>query len=125
MSIRDTMRQRAQDAKSVLSSLKFQRDDLDKSIAVIEFADKVLDSPPKHETKCGLVLHYTQTSGYFQKADCSECSATLQGYERTWKFCPVCGSTVIKTEQEESANDRLTRKALREAVDSLILAGGK
>jgi hypothetical protein len=125
MSIRDNMRKRAEDAKEVLSSFNFQRADLDRTIAVVEAAEKVLAGEPKSETKTGLVIHATQSSLWVDKADCTECKATLQGYQKNWKFCPVCGSTVVKVEKEDSPSDRLTRDAVKHAVDSLTLAGGK
>ena len=125
MSIRDTMRKRADEAKEVLSSLKYQRDDTDKIIRVVEYAEKVLASEPKHETKCGLIIHATQSSLWVDKADCTECGVTLQGYQKNWKCCPVCTSTIVRVEKEDNPSDRLTRDAVKQAVDSLTLAGGK
>ena len=125
MSTRATMNQRAQQAREEIQSIRFQIESSQKTLAVLEFAEKVLACEPKHETKTGLVIHATQSSLWVDKADCTDCKATLQGYQKNWKFCPVCGSTVVRVEKEDSPSDRLTRDAVKQAVDSLTLAGGK
>jgi DNA-directed RNA polymerase subunit RPC12/RpoP len=125
MSIRETMQQRARDAKDVISSYKYQRADLDKTIAVVEFAEKVLAGEPKSETNCGHTLRYSQRNGYYEESYCSECQQTVQGYEKDWTHCPKCGSRIVKVDREDTPEDRLTRNAVKNAVDSLTLAGGK
>jgi hypothetical protein len=116
-SIRENMRKRAEDAKSVIGSFKFQRDDLTKTIEVLEFAEKVLAGEPRGETKTALVIHYAQVSRFIDIADCVECGAAeIEGWKPNWRYCPLCGSAVTRAERENNPNDRLTRNALRDAV---------
>jgi hypothetical protein len=124
MSIRETMRKLSQDAKEVISSYKYQRADLDKTIAALEYADKVLSGEPRAETKTALLIHYDRPSRFISVADCLECGAELEGYKINWKCCPVCTSSVVDAKQENDPNDRLTRKALQEVLKPLTLAGG-
>jgi ribosomal protein S27E len=127
MSIRENMAKASQEAKEEIQSIEFQIESSQKTLRALKFAQQVLSGQPRAETKCNLSKHYTLTSGYFQKVDCSECGQTVQGWEKSWRYCPLCGSTVIKTEEEANATDRLNRAAVKGAVEAVLNSsnGGK
>jgi hypothetical protein len=123
-SLREDMKRRLRDAEEIIRSLKFQRESLDKEIAAVELASTQLKGEPVEHTDTALLIHYDRPSRFISVADCLECGTELEGYKSNWKYCPVCGSTVTKAQEEKDPNDRLTRKALQEALKPLNLVAG-
>jgi hypothetical protein len=120
MSIRETRRKGAEDAQDVIETIQFQIENLTKELNLLKLAQQVLSETPKVETKTGMTVHYAQSSAWIDRCECSECGETLQGYQKMWKFCPSCGSTIVTAEKEDTPGDRLARNAVREAVASVI-----
>ena len=120
MSIRETRRNLAEQAEDLIPSIKLQIERLTTELGVVQLAKQVLSETPKAETKCGMTVHYSQASMWIDKCDCSECGNTLQGYQKFWRFCPACGSTIVAVEKEDTPADRLARNAVREAVAAVI-----
>ena len=120
MSIRENRRKLSEETDDLIRAAEAQIETSTKERNILRLAQSVLAEEPRAETKCGLTLHYALTSGYFQKADCSECGETVQGYQKNWRYCPCCSSTIITTETEETPNDRLARSAVKEAVAAAL-----
>ena len=125
MSTRESMRVAKQDALQELESVNHQLDSLSRTKRALEAAVNQLSGEPREQTATGFVLHYAESNGFFQKAECSECGSTVEGYSRAWKFAPCCGSAIVRVEKETNPGDRLARTAVKDAVKSLILTGAK
>jgi formate dehydrogenase maturation protein FdhE len=82
-------------------------------------AHAALAEEPRALIHCDFVKHYATVSLAVERADCSECLTTVMGVEESWKFCPVCGSQVTSVTRENSPEDRLTRQAVKQAMEGV------
>jgi hypothetical protein len=119
MSIRETRRELAAEARDEIKNAESQRERMDRTLRLLKVAASILQEEPKAETRCGLVLEYAQKSQWVDCGECTECGETYSGYRPSWRFCPCCGSTVVSVEKEDSPGDRLARNAVREAVAAM------
>jgi hypothetical protein len=85
----------------------------------LDVAIAALSEEPRALILCDFVKHYATVSLAVERADCSECLQTVMGVEESWKFCPVCGSQLKSVTRENSPEDRLTRKAVKEAMEDV------
>jgi len=120
MSIRQTLKELAADARDEIQSVELQIETSNRTLRILRMCQQVLSEEPKAETKCGLVLEYAQKSQWVDCAECSECGNTFSGYRPNWVACPCCGSKIVKVEKEDSPGDRYARQAVREAVAAVI-----
>jgi hypothetical protein len=82
-------------------------------------AHAALAEEPRALIHCDFVKHYATVSLAVERADCSECNTTVMGVEAGWRFYPLCGSQVKSITRENSPEDRLTRKAVKEAMEGV------
>ena len=120
MSIRQTLKELAADARDEIQSVELQIETSNRTLRILRMCQQVLSEEPKAETKCGLVLEYAQKSQWVSCGECTECGETFSGYRPNWTHCPICGSKIVKVEKEDSPGDRLARNAVREAVAAVI-----
>jgi hypothetical protein len=80
---------------------------------------EIASQPPAPGTPCELTLRIWQESLTMQRADCSECGATVLGFESFWKYAPCCGASITKVTTETDPRQRLERAAVQEAVNQL------
>lgn len=83
----------------------------------LQVARAAATEPPRALTNCQFVLYYaTRSMAAVEQAVCTECGNTSTGYERTWGFCPLCGSKIGNVERETTPHERLNRQAVRQAM---------
>lgn len=102
MSERRTREQQGQIIAERLQQLRELQSGNAKEEKALLLAQAALSETPRSLTHCELMLEYTTVSLMVERVACSECGATSMGYEEAWKFCPVCGSHVVRVEREVS-----------------------
>jgi hypothetical protein len=91
----------------------------EQTIEALRSAEEILSEVPKAVTPCELTLRIWQESLTMHRADCSECGATVLGFESFWKYAPCCGASITKVITETDPRQRLERAAVQEAVNQL------
>jgi hypothetical protein len=82
-------------------------------------AHAALAEEPRALIFCDGVLQYARISLAVENLACSECGETVMGWEDKWTGCPVCLSKFKSITRENSPEDRLTRKAVKEAMEGV------
>jgi len=120
MSERDKRQQQASQLDEQIAGLENLLASSQKDLGALNLAREILNEAPRKVTECTLRKHYALTSQVSHTVTCSECHGEVFGYEPSWKFCPVCGSTVISVTRENDPTERLQQAAIDRAVKELI-----
>jgi NADH pyrophosphatase NudC (nudix superfamily) len=121
MSIRRTRKEESAVIAQRLAKVReLQKADAAEAQALIA-AQAALDAEPRELIECQFEMHYAPISLAVERVACSECGETVMGWEKTWRYCPACGSRVNEVTREDSPHDRLARKAVKEALDSVAV----
>jgi rubrerythrin len=78
--------------------------------AAVKAAQEIIEQgPPKGLDSCVM----TRDSDWHQRYTCSECG-DAGGASRDWKFCPHCGSEIIRFDEPEAEVRTVTVRVTQE-----------
>lgn len=87
--------------------------------AALELAYQALTEEPRKLTLAELLLEFVPYNAVTPKSHCSECSGVFIGYTDQFKFCPLCGSQIVKVNRESSPKEYQER-SMRERLNSVF-----
>ena len=117
MSERATRKNQARIIEERLKHLRKLREEHEQEEQALVIAQAAVIEEPRQLVTCQVVLEYVALSSWkAERAHCSECESSFDGWTPEYRFCPLCGSQINSIQREHSPQERLTRSAVKDAM---------